>query len=151
MSRLIIRMATLSDLRLLAELFDGYRQFYLQKRDIDRARDFITERLTRNDSWILVAEQHDELFGFCQLYPSFSSTTTSRIAILNDLYVADSARKKGVGVALMRAAEDLGKNLGLTSLELATAISNTSAQALYEKQNWQRDQEFYYYSKGIPS
>lgn len=151
MNRLMIRMAAPSDLRLLAELFDGYRQFYLQKADIERARDFISERLARNDSWILVAEQQDELLGFCQLYPSFSSTTTSRIAILNDLYVSNTARQKGVGVALMRAAEELGKNMGVTSLELATAISNTSAQTLYEKQGWTRDQEFYYYSKSIPS
>lgn len=151
MNRLMIRMAAPSDLRLLAELFDGYRQFYLQPADIERARDFIGERLARNDSWILVAEQQDELLGFCQLYPSFSSTTTSRIAILNDLYVANSARQKGVGVALLRAAEELGKNLGVTSLELATAISNSSAQSLYEKQDWNRDQEFYYYSKHIPS
>lgn len=151
MSRLMIRMAAPSDLRLLAELFDGYRQFYLQPADIERARDFIGERLARNDSWILVAEQQDELLGFCQLYPSFSSTTTSRIAILNDLYVTDSARQNGVGIALMRAAEELAKNLGVTSLELATAISNTSAQTLYEKQGWQRDQAFYYYSKNIPS
>ncbi len=151
MNRLMIRMAAPSDLRLLAELFDGYRQFYQQTADIERARDFIGERLARNDSWILVAEQQDELLGFCQLYPSFSSTTTSRIAILNDLYVANSARQKGVGIALLRAAEELGKNLGVTSLELATAISNTSAQSLYEKQDWNRDQEFYYYSKHIPS
>ncbi len=151
MNRLMIRMAAPSDLRLLAELFDGYRQFYLQPADIERARDFIGERLARNDSWILVAEQQDELLGFCQLYPSFSSTTTSRIAILNDLYVANSARQKGVGLALLRAAEELGKNLGVTSLELATAISNSSAQSLYEKQDWNRDQEFYYYSKHIPS
>ena len=49
----------------------------------------------------------------------------------------------------MRAAEDLGRNLGLSGLELATAISNASAQDLYEKQGWQRDQEFYYYSKKL--
>jgi ribosomal protein S18 acetylase RimI-like enzyme len=151
MNRLMIRMAAPSDLRLLAELFDGYRQFYQQPQDVERARDFIGERLARNDSWILVAEQQDELLGFCQLYPSFSSTTTSRIAILNDLFVSQLARQKGVGQALMRAAEELGKNLGVTSLELATAISNTSAQTLYEKQDWKRDQEFYYYSKRIQS
>lgn len=149
MSMLSVRMATPSDLKSLAELFDGYRSFYKQASDIERARDFISERMARNDSWILVAQQNDDLLGFCQLYPSFSSTTTSRIAILNDLYVAESARAQGVGRALMRAAEDLGKNLGLSGLELATAISNAPAQDLYEKQGWQRDQEFYYYSKKL--
>ena len=149
MTMRFVRMATPSDLKSLSELFDGYRRFYLQPSDIERARDFISERMARNDSWILVAQQDDELLGFCQLYPSFSSTQTSRIALLNDLYVAESARTQGVGRALMRAAEDLGRNLGLSGLELATAISNATAQDLYEKQGWQRDQEFYYHSKKI--
>lgn len=149
MSMLSVRMATPSDLKALAELFDAYRRFYRQASDIERARDFISERMARNDSWILVAQEGDELLGFCQLYPSFSSTHTSRIAILNDLYVAEAARTQGVGRALMRAAEDLGRNLGLSGLELATAISNTNAQNLYEKQGWQRDREFHYYSKKI--
>jgi len=149
MSMLSVRMAADSDLKSLSELFDGYRSFYLQAPDIERARDFISERLARNDSWILVAQQGDELLGFCQLYPCFSSTNTSRIAILNDLYVAEAARTKGVGRALMRAAEDLGRNLGLSGLELATAISNAGAQDLYEKQGWQRDREFYHYSKKL--
>ena len=38
---------------------------------------------------------------------------------------------------------------GHERLELSTAISNATAQDLYETQGWQRDQEFYYYSKKI--
>jgi len=149
MSTISIRMASESDLTKLAQLFDAYRQFYKQPADIERARDFIGERLMRNDSWLLVAQSHDELLGFCQLYPSFSSTTTSRTAILNDLFVAQNTRSKGIGKSLMRAAEDLAKNLGLSAMELATAIDNQTAQALYEQLDWQRDTNFYYYSKAI--
>ena len=149
MNRTSVRMATPSDITKLSVLFDGYRQFYKQAPNIERARDFITERLTRNDSWLLVAQQQDDLLGFCQLYPSFSSTQAKRIAILNDLYVSPQARVKGVGRALMLAAEELGRNHGLNSLELATAISNSNAQALYESLGWQRDTEFYYYAKPL--
>ena len=149
MNRTSVRMATPSDITMLAILFDGYRQFYKQAPNIERARDFITERLTRNDSWLLVAQQQDELLGFCQLYPSFSSTQAKRIAILNDLYVSPQARVKGIGRALMLAAEELGRNHGLDSLELSTAISNSNAQALYESLGWQRDTEFYYYAKPL--
>ena len=105
MNTVNVRMATPSDLRELAELFDGYRQFYLQAPDLERARDFIEERLARNDSWILVAERGDSLVGFSQLYPSFSSTHTSRIAILNDLFVAAPARRSGVAAALLLASQ----------------------------------------------
>ncbi|MBP7370856.1 MAG: GNAT family N-acetyltransferase [Arenimonas sp.] len=149
MSTISVRMASESDLTKLAQLFDAYRQFYAQPADLERARDFIGERLARNDSWILVAQRQDALLGFCQLYPSFSSTTTSRIAILNDLFVDQHVRSKGVGQALMLAAEDLAKKLGLNALELATAIDNKTAQALYERLDWQRDKNFYYYSKSI--
>lgn len=149
MSHISVRMASDSDLTKLSQLFDAYRQFYNQPVDIERARDFIGERLTRNDSWLLVAQSQDDLLGFCQMYPSFSSTTTSRIAILNDLFVAQHTRSKGVGKSLMRAAEELAKNLGLSALELATAIDNKTAQGLYEQLDWQRDKAFYYYSKSL--
>ena len=151
MNRFNIRIATLSDLRELGELFDGYRRFYLQASDIERARDFISERMNRNDSWLLVAEQGESLIGFCQLYPSFSSTQMRRIAILNDLYVSESSRAQGVGKALMQAAEKLGRNLGLGHLELATATDNAKAQRLYEKMGWLRDTAFYYYGKSLDS
>lgn len=149
MTHLNIRMASPSDLRELAELFDGYRRFYAQPADIERARDFISERLNRHDAWLLVAEKNNGLLGFCQLYPSFSSTHTCRIAILNDLYVAPDARKEGVGKALMLGAEELARNHGLAGLELSTAITNNQAQHLYEKLGWQRDTEFFYYSKTL--
>ena len=149
MKTLSIRMATPSDIAQLAALFDAYRQFYRQQPDTERARDFISERLARGDSWLLVAQQADDLIGFCQLYPSFSSTHTSRIAILNDLFVAAPARKHGVAKALMLAAEDLGRNLGMSTLELSTAIENATAQSLYESLGWQRDVEFYTYSKAL--
>lgn len=149
MKTLSIRMATPSDISQLAALFDAYRQFYQQPADTERARDFISERLARGDSWLLVAQQGDDLNGFCQLYPSFSSTHTSRIAILNDLFVAGPARKHGIAKALMLAAEDLGRNLGMSALELSTAISNATAQSLYESLGWQRDVEFFTYSKAL--
>ena len=89
------------------------------------------------------------MLGFCQLFPSFSSTRTCRIAILNDLYVAPIARKDGVGKALMLAAEELARNHSLGGMELATAMLNSEAQRLYERLGWQRDTEFYYYSKAL--
>lgn len=149
MSTVNVRMATPSDLRELAELFDSYRQFYRQAPDIERARDFMEERLARSDSWILVAQRGETLVGFSQLYPSFSSTHTSRIAILNDLFVAAPARRTGVAAALLLASQDLGRKLGLSALELSTAIDNTGAQALYRKHGWIRDTEFHVFSRTL--
>ena len=50
----IIR-ATSTDLDLVAPLFDGYRQFYRCPPDLALAREFIAERLKREDSVIFLA------------------------------------------------------------------------------------------------
>jgi len=42
-----IRLAKISDLDLLAPLFDAYRVFYRKRTDPDLARQFLPERLPR--------------------------------------------------------------------------------------------------------
>lgn len=142
-----IRQARLADLEVLAPLFDGYRQFYRQPTDLARARDFLAERLTRHESEILLALDHtDAGLGFTQLYPLFSSVRAVRTYLLNDLFVAATARRQGVGQALLVAAADHARHLAAASLSLTTAHDNLPAQALYESLGWQRDRQFCEYS-----
>lgn len=141
-----VRSATLADLPQLAALFDGYRQFYGQLDDAANSLAFIRTRLLAGDSQILVSEQDGQLQGFVQLYPLFSSITTSRLWLLNDLFVSPAVRRGGIGRQLMLAAAALARQHGVAGLELATAHSNRQAQALYESLGWQPDREFRYYS-----
>jgi GNAT superfamily N-acetyltransferase len=138
-----IRPAQLADLDLLVPLFDGYRQFYRQPGNPALARDFLSERMARHESEILLAlDDTGSGLGFTQLYPLFSSARAVRIYLLNDLFVANSARRQGVGQALLIAAADHARHLGAASLSLSTAHDNLPAQALYESLGWQRDMEF---------
>jgi GNAT superfamily N-acetyltransferase len=147
-----IRQATADDLDMVAPLFDGYRQFYGKPPDLALARSFLGERLARQQSVILFAcDDAQEAIGFTQLYPSFSSVSAARVFILNDLFVAEGCRGKGVGAALLRAAADFGRAAGAIELELTTAITNKTAQALYEREGWQRDREFYVYRLALGS
>jgi GNAT superfamily N-acetyltransferase len=147
-----IRQATPDDLDNLAPLFDSYRQFYEQPPDLALARSFLSERIDRSESVILVAfDAQDRAIGFTQLFPSFSSVSAARVFILNDLFVAPEARRSGVGVALLRAAVDFGRAANAVGLELSTAMSNHGAQALYEREGWQRDQEFFVYRLRVQS
>ncbi|MGH8077363.1 MAG: GNAT family N-acetyltransferase, partial [Lysobacter sp.] len=90
------RRATLDDIDAVALLFDAYRRFYHQPGDLPRARAFLLERMQLNQSLVLIAERDGTAVGFTQLYPMFSSVRTAPIWILNDLYVADTARRCGV-------------------------------------------------------
>jgi len=133
----------------LATLFDGYRVFYKQPSDVARARDFISERVARGESVIFLATGEnngkESALGFVQLFPTFSSVSTKRLWILNDLFVTAEGRRCGVGRLLMERARAYAESTGAKGLVLETAADNTPAQALYESLGWKRDTEFYRY------
>ena len=83
--------------------------------------------------------------GFTQLYPSFSSVSTKRLWILNDLFVSDEARRFGVARALMEKARIFAIETDAKGLILETALDNEPAQALYESLGYTRDDEYYRY------
>lgn len=144
-----VRRATLQDLDRLVPLFDAYRQFYLQPSDIALVRRFLGDRLAREESVVLIAEDHDGVaIGFAQLFPTFSSILAAPIYILHDLFVTPAARRRGAGTLLLKAAVETARTAGAVRLELATAITNDPARRLYEKLGWKRDDEFYVY--GFP-
>jgi GNAT superfamily N-acetyltransferase len=140
-----VRQATVDDLDLIVPLFDAYRQFYRQPSDTERARRFLLERFEHNQSVIFLALDDGDAIGFTQLYPSFSSASMARIFVLNDLFVAPDARGRGVGSALLDAAAQYGRRVGAIRLALSTELSNSTAQAVYEKMGWQRDNVFCVY------
>ena len=145
-----IRHATIEDLNQLAALFDAYRQFYAQMPDITLAKTFIAERINRQESVTLVAEnESQQLIGFCQIYPSFCSVAAAKIGVLYDLFVDASTRKSGAGRALMLAAHEYAAKNGMARLDLTTAKNNVEAQSLYESLGWLRDDLFYTYNLDI--
>jgi ribosomal protein S18 acetylase RimI-like enzyme len=144
-----VRRAVSSDLDTVTELFDAYRRFYRLPADLARARRFILDRLTREDSVIFLAEEDDQVLGFTQLYPSLSSLSTARVWVLNDLFVAPEGRRKGVGEALLERARRHAEATGAAYLELATERTNVEAQRLYERLGWRKDDGHFHYSLSL--
>ncbi len=151
MSALSIRRASPADLELLVPLFDGYRQFYRRPSDPTRARAFLADRLRNGDSIVFLAflGAGVDPAGFAQLYPMFSSVSIGRSLILNDLYVTSASRGRGVGRALIERAVEFGRETGALYLELATEVTNQTAQRLYQAAGWRRDTAFYHYEIGL--
>jgi len=140
-----VRQAVLADLDDLVPLFDGYRQFYGKASDLAGAREFLAARFNHNESVLFIAREGGAAVGFTQLYPSFSSASMARTFILNDLFVSEAARSKGIGTRLLQAAADYAKALGAVRLTLSTAVTNTTAQSVYEAAGWKRDEQFFVY------
>ena len=145
-----ISVANKADVAAIAHLFDAYRQFYQYPSDLALASRYITERVEKAESVILLAQDaNGEALGFCQLYPTFCSLEAKPIYALYDLYVAPAARGAGIGNLLLLAAEQSAREHGMCRLDLTTAKTNLPAQAAYEALGWVRDEVYFSYSKAV--
>jgi ribosomal protein S18 acetylase RimI-like enzyme len=138
--------ANIEHLQDVSELFNQYRVFYKQPSDIEAAKAFLRERFQKHDSIIFVARDNELIVGFTQLYPSFSSVSMKRAWILNDLFVNEVFRKKGVAKSLMGAAENFARETESVRIVLSTQISNMAAQSLYESLGYIEDKDFGHYA-----
>jgi ribosomal protein S18 acetylase RimI-like enzyme len=139
---------------LVFELFDKYRVFYGQESNLELAKSFIQERQDNHESVIFVAlsDEKKQPIGFTQLYPIYSSVRAVKNWLLNDLYVDNAYRKQGIGENLIRAAMDFAKEQNAKFVELSTAVTNQTAQSLYEHIGFEKqnpDLEFYTYRIGF--
>jgi GNAT superfamily N-acetyltransferase len=139
--------ANLDHTDLIVPLFDAYRQFYKAPSNLEGSRQFIYQRLANNEAIIFLAMQRDQAVGFTQLYPTFASVALQKLWLLNDLFVAPSARGQGVGEVLLKYAEQFAREDGSRGLFLRTAVDNYPAQRLYERCGWVRDSQFYRYDR----
>lgn len=148
-----IARATLDDVADLAPLLDAYRRFYRQPSDVPASRAFLFDRLSNAESVIFVARMPQDngpppgrAVGFVQLYPTFTSVGLGRRWILNDLYVDESARRLGVGRALMERAMQHARETNVAGMMLLTETTNNAAQTLYESLGWTRDTVYHRYT-----
>ena len=152
MSNFQTRIASSKDIDAVAVLFDAYRQFYQQASDLPLATKFIRDRIAKEESVIILAENAERIaLGFCQMYPSFCSVEATPIYTLYDLFVEPEARRTGAGKALLLAAEKHAIRHGVTRMDLTTAKTNAAGQALYQSLGWVQDELFFAYSKHLPA
>ena len=63
---------------------------------------------------------------------SWDTTLAQRLAVMEDLFVAEAARGRGVGAALIEACRQLAADRGIQGLAWETAPDNDTAQRLYD-------------------
>ncbi len=141
-----IREATLQDLDAIVVLFDTYRLFYNEKSNVEKGKLFLEQRIKNKESVIYVAENEEEnLVGFTQLYPLFSSTRMRRMWLLNDLFVDKNFRGLGISKKLIDAAKNLCQKTDACGVSLETEKSNKIGNNLYNKTHFEVDTEHNFY------
>ena len=141
-----ITRATLDDLEPLLPLVSGYRVFYKQDVDAERERAFIQFNLANSASIIFIARVDGEAVGFAQLYQVRSTVRLKPVLLLEDLFVTSNARKLGVASELLARSTDYMREIGAAGMFLETAMTNETAQGVYERNGWMREAEFYKYN-----
>ena len=147
MSRITVRQAGIRNLEDIAKLFDRYREFQGKASDLAAARGFLQARLSQGESVVFIAHEAALPVGFAQLYPSYSSVSLARVFVLNDLFVHEAARRKGVAAKLLAAVEGYAWSHAAMRVTLNVARDNESGQALYEARGWSRDAQFFMYHR----
>jgi len=145
----IIKEAVVEDSEKVGEVFDLYRQFYKKNPDKIISIDYIKQRLTNKESTIFFVEENNICIGIVQLYITFDSLELAKKIILYDIFVKSEYRKKGIGTMLMNVSKNFAEKNNISGIELSTAISNGTAQSLYESLGYERDTEFYNYYLSI--
>ena len=135
-----VREAKLSDLKNLSVLFNSYRMFYGKKFDLEVAEEFLRSRIEKKDSKIFVCDFNNELSGFVQLYPLFSSTRVSKYWLLNDLYVDVNKRGKGFSKLLIERSKELVIESKACGMMLETEKSNDIGNKLYPSTGFKKNE-----------
>ena len=140
------RKAEVRDLDKVSKLFDQYRLFYGKKTDLKSAKKFLAERISKNDSEIFIAENpENEIIGFVQLYPLFSSTRMQKFWLLNDLFVDPDHRSEGIAIELINKAKKLVKSTKACGMYLETEKSNVIGNKLYPKTGFKLNTDCNFY------
>lgn len=139
-----IKKVTKDDVSMVALLFNAYRVFYKQPSDLQAAFNFLEQRIENKESTVFMASKMGEAVGFVQLYPIFSSVNIKPAWLLNDLYVAEHARRQGVAEALLQQAKQFALETKAGFILLQTAEDNYKAQSVYEKNGWIKVKDFFY-------
>jgi GNAT superfamily N-acetyltransferase len=144
-----VHTGELKHLSELVPLFDAYRQFYKQESDLEGARAYLLDRLSHGEATVFIAYDGAQAVGFTLLYDTFTSVAMKPLCILNDLYTIPEARGKGAGTALIARAREHAVAKGAFRLRLRTAQDNLTAQSIYEKLGFKRDEIYFTYDLNL--
>ena len=78
--------------------------------------------------------------GFATVFWTWSTLSASRIAIMNDLFVAEDARGHGLAERLIEVCMRESAQQGIHRLTWQTALDNGRAQAVYDRIGAVREQ-----------
>ncbi len=124
----------------LVELLDDYARDPMGGGEAlgTEARAHLAERLAqRNDYFGFIARVGEEPVGLINCIEGFSTFAARPLLNVHDLAVTSAWRGKGIGRALLEAAEALARQRACCKLTLEVLSNNTAALSAYQRAGFQ--------------
>lgn len=132
----VITIVRDEDLDDLLPLMRGYCDFY-EVAPSDAALLALSRALIvdpqRDGVQLVARDGSGRAVGFATIYWTWQTLRAARAAVMNDLFVAESARGTGVAEALIAACAGAARTHGAPHLLWQTAKDNHRAQAVYDR------------------
>jgi len=127
----------------LLPLMRGYSDFY-EVTPTDEALLTLSRALIadpqREGQQFLARDGDGRAIGFATVYWLWSTTSATRIGLMNDLFVAPEGRGSGAAEALIERCREACREHGASKLTWQTAKDNGRAQAVYDRIGGERSE-----------
>jgi ribosomal protein S18 acetylase RimI-like enzyme len=143
----IVRAATAADADLVAQLNRHVQQVHHDSRpqvfkpvDVDRTRPMYEARLSDPTVKVFLAFLDTAPAGYVLArvvdQPETALTFGARVVVLDEISVDPTARREGVGRALVNAVKALAADLDIDRIDLSVWRFNDEARAFFESQGF---------------
>ena len=129
-----IRHIEIQDKASWQELYIAYLRFY-ESEPVESSTELLWNRLTKIEPEIrgLVAESNGEILGIAHFHYQLSTWSHTLHCYLEDLYVSEDARGKGLATALIAEVKKSAIEHKCSELFWITKENNQTARRLYDK------------------
>jgi GNAT superfamily N-acetyltransferase len=132
-----------ADLGELLPLMRAYADFYAVSPTDDAllalSRALIADPVNEGMQF-LARDDAGRAIGFATVYWLWSTTSATRIGLMNDLFVAPEGRGSGAAEALIERCRAACRERGASKLTWQTAKDNGRAQAVYDRIGGHREE-----------
>jgi len=146
MQELVIRKATRSDSLAFLGLLVNLAKFeHLDPPDAAARRRIIKDVFARKRAKLLLAFVGKQPAGYAFYFYTYSTFLAKPTLYLEDIFVAEKFRKRGIGLALFTSCVKEAARRDCGRFELSVLTWNKNAIKFYEKLGAKRLKEWHYY------
>ena len=141
----VLEIADESHLDILLPLVRAYHEFeHVHMSDAARAaavRPLLQKGTSLGRIWLV--RRHGAVVGYGAMCFGYSIEFRGRDAFVDELFIDEPARGKGVGSRVLELMKEEAATLGIVALPLEVQRSNARARRLYEKRGFRARERYF--------